>query len=352
MKLKLKKLVALLVTSFIGVTSICPAFAAKSEDVSSVLVETEDCSTAKDEFMEDIDTVITLIKMNLGRDNIDISNAAIGQPFLVANSNVYIFPVLIDGKIERLIQMTEADSENNYFAISHFFADNLNNLSNDTYKIAADENFDVFAINDEEAVLIDKNTDNEESIIEPVMSVSDEDLDTVDVKDTFVDLGSIPALAADPVVDANGSGEWLFIPIVKQTENTCWAACMSSIMKYHGDNVSLSQILSKTGRYGTADSSEVKEFFSIYNYSSVKFGSSSLTFDNIKTEIKAGRPIWQAISGHAVVIGGYQEKGTGRYNAISIMDPYKASIVDCSYLNNNTFSYYERPSHEGLYKIK
>ncbi len=350
MKFKLKKLVALLVTSFIGVTSICPAFAVESGVISSVLVATEDCDNAKEEFMENIDTVVTLMEMNLGRDSIDMENATIGQPFLIANSDIYIFPVLVDGNIERLIQMTKGNNGNNHFAISEFFADDFNNLSNDTYKIVADENFDVFAVNDEESILINKNTDDEESITEPVMALSDDDLDVVDVKDTFVDLGSIPMPAA------NGNGKWLSVPVVKQSKNTCWAACMASILNHYGENLTISKILSKTGKSGKANYSEVKDFFALYGYSSTKFNQYSLTFAKIKTEINAGRPIWQAIGtntrGHAVVIEGYQEKGTGSSNAISIMEPYKGYIVDCNYDSDNSFEYDGNDSHEGLYKIK
>lgn len=358
MKFKLKKIVALLVTSFIGVTSICPAFAAEPETASSVLVETEDCSNAKDEFMENIDVVTNLMEVNLGRDGIDMTNTTIGQPFLVTNSNVYVFPILIDGNIERIIEMTKSDNGNNYFAISEFFADNINNLSYDTYRMVADEAFDIFAISDDESVLINKNKDDDESITEPVMPLSDDKLDIVDIKEEFVDLKTIPMTVA------TGNGKWLGLSVLGQSENTCWAACMSSILKHYGKNVSVDNILKITGKANCtgndrkADYDEVKNYFyDYYNYSSTKFNQFELTFSKIKTEINAGRPIWQAIGyniggGHAVVIEGYQEKGSSKYNTVSIMDPFYKRVVDCNYVNDNSFSYEQRDSHEGLYKIR
>ncbi len=284
----------MLVTSFIGVTSICPAFAAESEVVSSVLVETEDCSKAKDEFMADIEMVTMLMEMNLGRDNIDIANASIGQPFLVENSDIYIFPVLVDGKIELLIQMTKDDDGENYFAISEFFADGIDDLSDNTYKIVADEDFDVFAISDNESILINQNKDDEESINDPITALSADESDAVDIKNTFLDLASLPMVAASNV-DATESGKWLGVSVVKQSRNTCWAACMSSIMKYHGDNISVSQILNRTGKSGTANSTEVETFFNDYGYSNEGFTQYTLSFSNIKTKIRNGRPIWQTV---------------------------------------------------------
>jgi len=361
MKFKLKKLAALLVTSFIGVTSICPVFAAESETVSSVLVATEDCSEAKDEFMEDIDIVANLMEINLKRDGIDLSSATIGQPFLVSNSDVYVFPVIIDGNIERMIEMTKKDNGNNYFAISEFFSDNIDNLPNGTYKMVADEVFDVFAISDDESILVNKYKD-EESITEPLMPLSNDELDVVDIKEEFVDLENIPMTIEN--VEANGNGRWLGVPIIKQSEETCWAACMSSILKHYGENVSLNDILNVTGKGNytgddrRADYREVMEYFDkYYGYSSTDFNQYALPFSKIKTEINAGRPIYQAIGfqvdgGHVVVIEGYQERGTARYNAISIMDPYSTRVVDCNYYDDNSFSYDRRDSHEGLYEIK
>ncbi len=57
--------------------------AAKSDSTSSVIIETEDCSDAKEKFINDINKVTNLISMNLERDNIDLSDASIGQPFLI-----------------------------------------------------------------------------------------------------------------------------------------------------------------------------------------------------------------------------------------------------------------------------
>jgi len=362
MKFKLKKLVALLVTSFIGVTSICPAFAAETEIVSSVLVETEDCNKAKDEFMADINTIANLISVNLGRDNIDIANVTIGEPFLVGNSDIYIFPVIIDGDIERLIQMTKSNSGNNLFAISEFFADNFNNLSNDTYKIVADEDFNVFAINDEKKLLIDKNSDDKESITEPVMALSDEDLEVVDVKDTFVDLSAVP------LSYATGSGNWNYnFPIVGQgnKSSSCWAACMSSILKGNEENVSFDNVLTTTQNTGTSNYSDVKNYFSrYYKYSSQIFNQYQLTLSDIASEIDSGGALYQDLvsdvkSSHAVVVYGYQyENGSSSKNGIvSIMDPGgnsgKGKRVDCNYTyKDREFEYNYRTSAAGLYKFK
>lgn len=202
--MKLKKLTTLLLTAVIGLTSISSVFAMELETTSSVLIETENCSNAKHEFMADIDTVTNLISINLGRDNINIANVTIGEPFLVGNSDIYIFPVLIDGKIERLIQMTKGDDENNHFAISEFFADELNNLTADTYKVLANDNFDVFAKNDEDITLIYNNA-NDKDISGPLMPLSiEEDKNIADIKDTFIDLSTVPM----PLMTATGSGKW------------------------------------------------------------------------------------------------------------------------------------------------
>ncbi len=350
--MKLKKLTALLIVSVISAVSICPAFASETENISSILIETEDCSDAKDDFMSDIISNTDLIKINLSRDNIDYTNAKIGEPFLINNTNIYIFPVLVNGKIERIIQMTKGDDNNNHYAISTFFADNLNDLSGDTYSVIADEYFDVFAVNSDETVILEESPDSEGNITVPAMPLSINDTEIVDIKDVFLDLNAIPM----PATNANGNGKWLSVPIIKQSRNTCWAACMVSILNYHGENLTVSKILSDTGESGAADTSEVKSYFSDYGYSSTMFNQYSLSFSNIKTEINANRPIWQAIGtgtgGHAVVIEGYQEKGSGTYDKISIMEPYDGIITDCSYYSSNYFTYAGRESREGLKNIK
>ena len=133
---------------------------------------------------------------------------------------------------------------------------------------------------------------------------------------------------------------------------------MASILNYHGENLTVSKILSRTGKTSFANTLEVQTFFTYYGYSSEIVNQRELTLSKIKTEIKAGRPIWQALGkegkkvGHAVVIEGYQEKGTARYNEISIMDPYYPKIVDCKYEDNSTFAYEGLDSHEALSRIK
>ena len=350
--MKLKKLTALFITSIISMLSISPSFADEAENSSSILIKTEDCSEAKNDFMTDIISNTDLIKINLSRDNIDYTNAKIGEPFLINNTDIYIFPVIVDGNIERIIQMTKGDDNNNHYAISQFFADNLNNLSNGTYNIIADEYFDVFAVNSDKTIILEENPDTDGGITVPPMPLSITNTETVDIKDVFIDLSTVPM----PMADANGSGRWLSVPIIKQSRNTCWAACMVSILNYCGENLTVNKILSDTGESGAADTSEVKSYFSDYGYSSTMFNQYSLNFSKIKTEINANRPIWQAIGtgtgGHAVVIEGYQEKGTGTYDKISIMEPYDGIITDCSYYSSNYFTYAGRESREGLYKIQ
>lgn len=350
--MKLNKLTALFITTTICISSICPTFANESKTTTSILIETEDCSSAKSDFLANIGTVNSLISINLGRDNIDISNTSIGQPFLINNSDIYIFPVIVNDNIERLIQMTTGDDNENHFAISEFFADELNNLYPDTYVMVADENFNVFAISDENTALISQNESNKSSISEPIMTLSNTVVEPVDIKETFVDLKTM----AMPASSANGSGKWLSVPIIKQSKNTCWAACMASILQYHGESVTVNNILSKTGKTGAADYTEVQSYFDDYGYSSTRFNQNALSFAKIQTEINAKRPIWQAIgkglAGHAIVIEGYQSKGTGSSNTVSIMDPYYATIVDCDFSSSNSFTYSGYTSREGLYKIQ
>lgn len=350
--MKLKKLTALLIVSVMSAVSICPAFASDTENISSILIETEDCSDAKNDFMSDIISITNLIKINLGRDNIDYTNAKIGEPFLINNTNIYIFPVLVNGKIERIIQMTMGDES--HYAINEFFSDNLNDLSTSTYSVIADEYFDVFAVNNDETVILEENPDSEGNITVPAMPLSITDTETVDIKDVFIDLSTVPM----PATDANGNGRWLDVPQIKQDDNTCWAGAMASILNYYGENLTVSKIKSDTGKSGAANTSEVKSYFSNYGYSSTMFNQYSLSFSNIKTEINAGRPIYQAIGyanstggGHAVVIEGYQEKGSGTFDAVSIMDPYYPQMTDCDY-KTNYFEYAGRVSREGLKNIK
>ncbi len=257
--------------------------------------------------------------------------------------------LFVNGNIERLIQMTGGKNNNTYYAISEFFSDNMEGLSNDTYKIVADDNFNVFAFGDKNSTLIFKYDDK---VTEPVAPLSMEDTNIVDVKETFLDLNSIPM----PI--ANVKGKWLSVPVVSQGGQTyhCRAACMSSIMKYHGVNVSMEQIVSETKNNGTADHSKVQDYFRDYGFSSTVFNQGSLSFSAVKAEIDAERPLWQALgksigNGHAVVIEGYQYKGTHEYDAVSIMDPFDCRIVDCDY-SNNSFEYNSYESHEGLYKIQ
>lgn len=134
---------------------------------------------------------------------------------------------------------------------------------------------------------------------------------------------------------------------------------MASILNYYGENLTVNKIMSDTGEEGGADTSAVKSYFSDYGYSSTMFNQYSLSFSSIKSEINSNRPIYQALGyeyssggGHAVVIEGYQEKGTGTYNKVSIMDPYYPQITDCSYYDSNQFTYANRVNREGLYNIK
>lgn len=363
MKLKLKKLGAVLVTSLMGITSICPVFAAESEAASSVLIETEDCSNAKEEFMDDIDTIINLLKVNLGRDNMNIEDAVIGQPFLVDNSDIYIFPVLVNGNIERLIQMTKGKNGYNRFAISDFFADELNNLSEDTYEILANDKFDVFAKNEEDINLIYNNS-NDEDISEPLMPLTiEEDKNTADIKDTFVDLSAVPM----PLMTATGSGKWNNnFPIVGQGNysKSCWAACMASILKGYGVDTSVDDVLKKTGKtsYQGSYFTEVKGFYkNCFGYSSETFNQYTLKFSDVASEINNKRAIHQELvsdtkGDHAVVIYGYQyaTKNTTTSGIVSLMDPnLKGCRVDCSFYDvDEEFEYNGRTSATGVYKIK
>lgn len=364
--MKFKKLTTIFITAIISATMLCPTFAANIDNTSAILIRTENCSAAKKEFLNDIGTVQSLIATNFSRDNISFSDAKIGEPFKIENTNIYAFPILVNGKCERIMEMAQGENGKNHYAISEFYSDKLNDLSSASYAFIADDNYDIIAISNTETVVIDEKTDfisnNENGInipsLEKNLEKIEDDLEVVDISDTFYDLSDVDIYS----VNANGSGRWLGVPIIQQEVNTCWAAAMASILQYHGDNITVSNILSYTGKTGqSANYTEVQSYFSHYGYSSTKFNQGSLDFSDIKTEINNNRPLWQAIgkgtAGHAVVVEGYQAAGTDSSNTVSIMDPYYHKIVDCSFDYNSdvggyTFTYYGYTSREGLYKIK
>lgn len=130
-------------------------------------------------------------------------------------------------------------------------------------------------------------------------------------------------------------------PAVKQsTSNTCWAACMSSVLEGYGIYYTESQITSRLNKANkTAATSEVANYYPNFGLDCEYYGKAN-TYAKIKSIINNNGAIHQAVTdnttSHAVVIIGY--KDSSDLNSIIYMDPTYGGYYNTWISSSNYFT--------------
>ena len=347
----MKKKVFMFLLSLTMCSSVLPQVSVFANQISNTEEYTSSINDVIFKQIEDIEDI--LIKNILSDENIVLGDVSIAEPIKIVNTNRYMFPVLNDNEIIKFIEVENVEGE--YFiSIGSFFAEKLNELSNNNYVIFENIDGNIFATDGKQQFLLnnDKDTKN---------TYSNQDF-TKEFENNFINISSnkviydINEVQLKNSIISQRSGSWNYqYPIVKQSgSQSCWAACMSSILKGLGMNYSENDVLRNANKTNnqTADSSEVKSFFRNYGiYASTGYGP--LTESSLSSEIRNGRAIWQAMynftkrEGHAVVIYGYENKGT---LWVSIMDPGYGQRYDCL-VSSGRFRYDGKESTEYLYNL-
>ncbi|MDL2248423.1 hypothetical protein LJB89_01865, partial [Tyzzerella sp. OttesenSCG-928-J15] len=307
----------------------------------------------KDKINDDKEVLSGALFINLDRRNINSSTVTLGTPFNLINTDTYYVPVISDNEIVTYIEYNKHPKSGEYLiSIGEHFGKELSDLENNTlYQMQALENGEVVAISETEEII------RQSSYLD-----FGTDIDCTDIGMEFKNYNELKYVniyepIAEIRLNSNTIERGIFnsqYKYIKQGHNTCWAACMASIINVlNNENYNSSDITSIVGHNsGAVLQTQVLPWYK--NNFDVQYAeyerNNRCAYSFYRVPLQLGSAFHQSmahwspsIDNHSVVIMGYNyTRNNNVYTSqlITIMDPdaNKGGYFDCTWSDTtNTF---------------
>lgn len=313
----MKKILSLLLVIAISLGMSLPVLADENtvHGVRSLETQLELVEYAQDIFPKHLHALV-----EIGDLNGSMEEYSLGEPFTVFNvkdnTNSSCFPVLQNGEIAAILEVSKIQGEYNS-TLSISFSKELNNLLekgelNDFVLLT--DGINLQASNGKRSINIFKLYDDGNEVGElynefnlPISSlskvVSETDLETESVARSFAS-----NIIRPTAVDGPKSYRTLNVNGVSQSGDTCWAAvCATMINYYRGESLSAVDVAKYIFGDDWDKGGTWTDMRNAYNHWGLyPSETGAISFSDVKSEIDASKPMHLGLNGHSVGLIGYE----------------------------------------------